>query len=142
MSTRHILALMCFFEATLHFVYGFDIFLFLFGINFDFHDLQLPYIVKVIGHFYDLFQIFFAHFVIYALFFCFVDPFTYEHFTNWVIATFLPFFNACLNFALWMVGMCKTVFQMVQTKVQNFFALLYNFFTQLMLSCTNYVAAY
>ena len=53
----------------------------------------------------------------------FVDPFIDERIRIWTIAIFLPFFNACLTFALWIFGICKTVFQKIKTKVQGLFGL-------------------
>ena len=128
-STRNIVVLVWSCETILHFVYGFDIFQFLFGIKFDFRELlqdQLPIIATVMANFYTFSKVYFFHFVIYALLLCFVDPFTYEHFTNWLIVTFLPFFNACLTFALWIFGICQTFYQKIKTKVQDVFALFYN----------------
>ena len=67
-----------------------------------------------------------CYFVLCVLIFCFWDPQTLEQFRNWALATILPISNACSTFALWIFGICQTVFQKIKTKVQDFVGLFYN----------------
>ena len=66
------------------------------------------------------------NFMFCALMFCFMNPQTLEQFRNWALAMILPISNACSTFALWIFGICQTVFQKIKTKVQDFLGLFYN----------------
>ena len=67
-----------------------------------------------------------CHFMFCALMFCFMNPLTLEQFRNWALAMILPISNACSTFALWIFGICQTVFQKIKTKAQDFVGLFYN----------------
>ena len=68
----------------------------------------------------------FTHFLALAFTFCFIDPLVVIQFLMWARATFLPFFQACFTFSLWIFRFCKAVFKKIKKKVQYIFGLFYN----------------
>ena len=59
----------------------------------------------------------FTHFLALAFTFCFIDPLVVIQFLMWARATFLPFFQACFTFSLWIFRFCKAVFKKIKKKV-------------------------
>ena len=116
--------------------YEFDIFEFIFGYNFKFSvpdkeshwSFVLLWAVtsSIVENSCQFLRHWFSHFLILACTFCFIDPLLVIRFIIWARATFLPFFQACFTFTLWIFRFFKAVFKKIKKNVQYVFSFFYN----------------